>query len=81
MAACAISSRSYAFDTERRELHRGADCRPDRATGIRPCSDYLIRNRERVVSKDDLIDAIWKGRIVSETALTTRLNARPKRDR
>jgi TolB-like protein/Tfp pilus assembly protein PilF len=37
--------------------------------------EYLILNRERVVSKDDLIDAIWKGRIVSDTAVTTRLNA------
>jgi TolB-like protein len=37
--------------------------------------DYLIRNRERVVSKDDLINAIWNGRSVSDAALTTRLNA------
>ncbi len=37
--------------------------------------DYLIRNRERVVSKDDLVNAIWKGRVVSDAALTTRLNA------
>src|SRR5262249_58647557 len=35
---------------------------------------YLIRNRERVVSKDDLVGAIWNGRIVSDAALTTRLN-------
>jgi adenylate cyclase len=35
---------------------------------------YLIRNRERVVSKDDLIAAAWDGRIVSDAALTTRLN-------
>lgn len=28
--------------------------------------DYLIRNRERVVSKDDLIAAVWNGRIVSD---------------
>jgi adenylate cyclase len=35
----------------------------------------LILNRERVVSKDDLVSAIWKGRIVSDAALTTRLNA------
>ena len=34
---------------------------------------YLIRNRERIVSKNDLIGAIWGGRAVSETALTTRL--------
>ena len=37
--------------------------------------DYLIRNRERVVSKDDLISAVWNGRVVSDAALTTRLNA------
>jgi DNA-binding winged helix-turn-helix (wHTH) protein len=36
---------------------------------------YLIANRERVVSKDDLVAIIWGGRSVSETALTTCLNA------
>ncbi len=64
----------YAFDTDRRELHRRAD-----AVAITPqvfdLLDYLIRNRERVVSKDDLIKAIWNGRSVSDAALTTRLNA------
>ena len=64
----------YTFDTERRELHRGAE-----AVSITPqvfdLLDYLIRNRERVVSKDDLISAVWNGRIVSDAALTTRLNA------
>ena len=34
---------------------------------------YLIGNRDRVVSKDDLIGAVWDGRIVSDSALTTRL--------
>jgi DNA-binding winged helix-turn-helix (wHTH) protein len=34
---------------------------------------YLIRHRERVVSKDELIDAIWDGRVVSDAALTTRV--------
>jgi TolB-like protein len=65
---------SYALDTDRRELRRGTEL-----VAIPPqvfdLLDYLIRNREHVVSKDDLIGAIWKGRIVSETALTTRLNA------
>lgn len=36
---------------------------------------YLIRNRERVVSKGDLISAIWGGRVISDAALATRLNA------
>jgi TolB-like protein len=64
----------YAFDTDRRELHHGAD-----VVSVTPqvfdLLDYLIRNRERVVSKDDLINAIWNGRIVSDAALTTRVNA------
>src|SRR5262245_22347857 len=63
-----------ALDTDRRELRRGAEL-----VAIPPqvfdLLDYLIRNREHVISKDDLISTIWKGRIVSETALTTRLNA------
>ena len=65
---------NYMLDTEKRELHRGAD-----AVSITPQAfdllDYLIRNRGRVVSKDDLIAAVWNGRIVSDAALTTRLNA------
>jgi TolB-like protein/Flp pilus assembly protein TadD len=64
----------YAFDTDRRELHRGADV-VSVAPQVFDLLDYLIRNKERVVSKDDLINAIWNGRIVSDAALTTRLNA------
>jgi TolB-like protein/tetratricopeptide (TPR) repeat protein len=63
----------YAFDTDRRELHRGADV-VSIAPQVFDLLDYLIRNRERVVSKDDLINAIWNGRAVSDAALTTRLN-------
>ena len=61
------------LDTDRRELRRGADL-----LSVTPqvfdVLDYLIRNRERVVSKDDLIAAVWHGRIVSDAALTTRIN-------
>jgi TolB-like protein/Flp pilus assembly protein TadD len=64
----------YAFDTARRELCRGPDL-----IAVTPqvfdLLDYLIRHRERVVTKDDLIGAIWNGRVVSDAALTTRLNA------
>jgi TolB-like protein len=63
----------YTLDTDRRELHRGGN-----AVSITPQTfdllDYLIRNRERVVSKDDLIGVVWNGRIVSDAALTTRIN-------
>ena len=62
------------MDTDRRELHRGVSLVPI-TPQVFDLLDYLIRNRERVVSKDGLINAIWNGRIVSDAALTTRLNA------
>jgi len=65
---------NYALDTDRRELRHGAV-----AVAVEPqvfdLLAYLIENRERVASKDDLIAAVWGGRIVSESALTTRINA------
>jgi len=36
---------------------------------------HLIRHRDRVVSKDDLLVSIWHGRIVSESALFSCINA------
>ena len=36
---------------------------------------YLVENRDRVVSKDDLVDAVWQGRIVSDATLSSRINA------
>src|SRR3982751_3730568 len=62
------------LDTDRRELRRGADAVPT-TPQVLDLLGYLIRSRDRVVSKDDLINAIWNGRIVSDAALTTRLNA------
>jgi TolB-like protein len=64
----------FTLDTDRRELRQGAD-----TIAVTPqvfdLLNYLIRNRERVVSKDDLIAGVWNGRIVSDAALTTRINA------
>jgi len=64
----------YALDTSRRELRRGGAL-----VSLEPqvfdFLEYLIRNRQRVVSKDDLIASIWDGRIVSESALSNRINA------
>ena len=64
----------FALDAERRELRRGTV-----AVSLTPQAFdvllYLIRNRDRVVSKDDLLQSVCGGRIVSESALTTRINA------
>jgi TolB-like protein len=64
----------FALDTERRELRRG-----DTLVAVEPqvfdLLAYLVQHRQRVTTKDDLISAIWHDRIVSDSALTTRLNA------
>ena len=53
----------YTFDTNLRELHRGAEVLSV-APQVFDLLEYLIRNRERLVSKDDLINAVWNGRVV-----------------
>ena len=64
----------FALDTKRRELRRGLQL-VSMAPQAFDLLEYLIRNRERVVSKDDLLASIWHGRIVSDSALSTRINA------
>ena len=68
----------YHFDgftliVDRRELLRGVDIVAV-APQVFDLIEYLVRHRERVVSKDELIDTLWGSRIISEAALTTRLH-------
>ena len=67
----------HTLDTERRELLR--DGKP---VAVEPqvfdLLTYLLQNPSRVVSKDDLIAAIWGGRIVSDSTLVSRINAARK---
>ena len=68
------SFEDFSLDTARRELRRGGVL-----IALQPqvfdLLEYSIRNRDRVVSKDDLLAAVWNGRIVSESTLSTRINA------
>jgi DNA-binding winged helix-turn-helix (wHTH) protein len=65
---------NYTLDLDRRELRSGAT-----VVAMEPqvfdLLVHLIRHREHVVSRDELIESIWSGRIVSESALSTRINA------
>ena len=63
-----------SLDVERQELRRGAEL-VDVEPQVLDLLQYLIRNRERIVSKDDLIEHVWHGRIVSESTLTSRITA------
>jgi DNA-binding winged helix-turn-helix (wHTH) protein/tetratricopeptide (TPR) repeat protein len=63
----------YTLSVDRRELCRGKDF-VRLAPQVFDLLEYLIRNRERVVRKDELIASVWGGRIVSDAALTTRIH-------
>jgi TolB-like protein len=64
----------YVLDPDRRELAKGSN--PiSLGPQVFDLLTYLVQNRDRVVSKDDLLDAVWGGRIVSESTLTSHINA------
>jgi TolB-like protein len=65
---------NYVFDVDRQELLCGGG-RVAVEPGVLDLLRYLIENRERVVSKDDLIAHVWGGRIVSESTMTSRITA------
>ena len=65
---------NLTLDPARRELRQG-----DSLVSLEPqvfdLLEFLIRTRERVVSRDDLMAGVWRGRIVSEATLSSRVNA------
>ena len=65
---------NFALDGDRRELQAAGTLVPVEPQ-VFDLLVYLIENRDRVVSKDDLIASVWQGRIVSESTLTSRINA------
>jgi TolB-like protein len=65
---------NYCLDADRRELRRGAEL-----VAIGPkvfdLLLFLIQSREQVVTRDDILEAVWEGRIVSDSTLTSHINA------
>ncbi len=64
----------YSLDTKTYALHRSGE-----TVAVEPqvfsVLLHLIENRDRVVSRDELLDAVWGGRIVSDATLSSRINA------
>jgi TolB-like protein len=65
---------TFELDTQRRELTSAG-----KLIAVEPqvfdLLEYLVRNRDRVVTKDDIIASVWNGRFVSESTLTSRINS------
>jgi TolB-like protein/cytochrome c-type biogenesis protein CcmH/NrfG len=74
MASLSYIFEDFVLNTDRRELRRRTAL-----VAVEPqvfdLLVHLIRHRDRVVSKDELLASIWHGRIVSESALFNRINA------
>jgi TolB-like protein/cytochrome c-type biogenesis protein CcmH/NrfG len=64
----------HVLDTALRELHRGGEL-----VAMQPqvfdLLVHLLKHRDHVVSRDDLIELVWGGRIVSDSTLDSRINA------
>ena len=69
-----FSFENYCLDADRRELKRDAELV---AVGpkVFDLLLFLLQHREHVVTRDDLLQAVWGGRIVSESTLTSHINA------
>lgn len=68
---------AYVLDVSRRELRQGGGIVPVEPQ-VFDLIHHLITERNRVVTKDELINAVWDGRIVSDSTLTSRINAARK---
>jgi TolB-like protein len=64
----------YVLDPARRELTHRAKVVPI-GPQVFDLLLHLVRNCDRVVSKDELLQAVWSGRIVSESTITSHINA------
>src|SRR4051812_9273798 len=70
----ALAFGDYRLDIKRRELRHGTEL-IDLEPKVFDLLTFLVHHRDRVISKDDLLREVWGGRIVSESAMTTRINA------
>jgi TolB-like protein len=65
---------SFELDTARVELRANGEARPLERQ-VFALLALLVENRERLVSKDEIIEKVWDGRIVSEAAVSSRVKS------
>ena len=67
----------YAFNQCRLDSGRFQLTRGDETVSVEPLVFdllvYLVENRDRVVSRDELLENLWKGKVVTDSALGVRL--------
>jgi TolB-like protein len=64
----------FELDTERLEFWANGEVRALEPQ-VFDVLLHLIGNADRVVSRDELIEAVWSGRIVSDATISARINA------
>ena len=64
----------YELDVDKSELRSGGIVTPVEPQ-VFALLRLLIENRDRLVGKDEMIDRIWGGRIVSDEAVTSRIKS------
>src|SRR5262249_32406126 len=64
----------FVLDADRRERARGGEAIAMGPQGFDVLT-YLVQTRDRVVTKDDLTEVVRGGRILSESTLTSQINA------
>ena len=73
-AETAMQADSYRFGDFTINVSRGSLCCGDAAVALRPKSfallQYLVTHAGRLVSKDELLAAVWAGVVVTEDSLT-----------
>jgi len=65
---------NFLIDTDRREL-KGSGGVIHVEPQVFDLLVHLVQNTNRVISKDELIDKVWKGRAVSDAALNSRITS------
>ncbi|MEP2028644.1 MAG: winged helix-turn-helix domain-containing tetratricopeptide repeat protein [Paracoccaceae bacterium] len=69
-----ISFDEFQIDTARGELRRGS-CVVAIEPQVLDLITYLASNPGRVITRDEIIQAVWGGRIVSDSAISSRINS------